>query len=117
MSQVRRKSKELDHYLKSVINKVPNKISSFVNEAKVGDTMIYYTGNWASDVSDNFTEKQSEKIFKNMAKIVASGNVQFVQRKKKPIKIGTWSVYGENPPQSISYYDYIVIRADRPYIG
>ena len=45
-----------------------------------------------------------------MAKIVASGNVQFVQRKKKPIKIGTWSVYGENPPQSISYYDYIVIR-------
>lgn len=108
MSQVRRKSKELDHYLKHIINDVPQKIQHFLEGND--KSMTYYTGNWAEDVSDNFTEKQSEKIFKNMAKIVASGNVQFVQRKKKPIKIGTWSVYGENPPQSISYYDYIVIR-------
>jgi|TARA_Y100000294_G_scaffold3115_1_gene3317 hypothetical protein len=108
MAQVRRKSKELDHYLKHIINDVPQKIQHFLEGND--KSMTYYTGNWAEDVSDNFTEKQSEKIFKNMAKIVASGNVQFVQRKKKPIKIGTWSVYGENPPQSISYYDYIVIR-------
>ena len=108
MSQVRRKSKELDHYLKHIINDVPKKIEHFLEGND--KSMTYYTGNWAEDVSNNFTEKQSEKIFKNMAKIVASGNVQFVQRKKKPIKIGTWSVYGENPPQSISYYDYIVIR-------
>ena len=26
--------------------------------------MTYYTGNWSADVSNNFTEKQSEKIFK-----------------------------------------------------
>tara|TARA_Y100000296_G_scaffold4386_1_gene5717 strand:+ start:555 stop:887 length:333 start_codon:yes stop_codon:yes gene_type:complete len=108
MAQVRRKSKELDHYLKHIINDVPQKIQHFLEGND--KSMTYYTGNWAEDVSDNFTEKQSEKIFKNMAKIVASGNVQFVQRKKKPIKIGTWSAYGENPPQSISYYDYIVIR-------
>ncbi len=108
MAQVRRKSKELDHYLKHIINDVPQKIQHFLEGND--KSMTYYTGNWAEDVSNNFTEKQSEKIFKNMAKIVASGNVQFVQRKKKPIKIGTWSVYGENPPQSISYYDYIVIR-------
>ena len=108
MAQVRRKSKELDHYLKHIINDVPQKIQHFLEGND--KSMTYYTGNWAEDVSDNFTEKQSEKIFKNMAKIVASGNVQFVQRKKKPIKIGTWSVYGETPPQSISYYDYIVIR-------
>ena len=117
MAQVRRKSKELDHYLKAVINKVPQQLNKFIDESKVGDRMIYYTGNWATDVSDNFTEKQSEKIFKNMAKIVASGNGQFVQKKKKPIEIGTWSEYGENLPQSISYYDYYVIRADRPYLG
>ena len=28
----------------------------------------------------------------------------------KNIEIGTWSEYGENPPESISSYDYIVIR-------
>ena len=117
MAQVRRKSKELDHYLKSVINKVPNKINSFIDEARVGDRMIYYTGNWSTDVSNNFTDKQSEKIFKIMAKIVDKGKAQFVQKKRKPIEIGSWSIYGENPPESISYYDYIVIRADRPYLG
>ena len=52
-----------------------------------------------------------------MAKLVDTGGIQFVQRKRKPIEIGTWSEYGENPAQSISYYDYYVIRADRPYLG
>ncbi len=57
------KSKELDHYLKSVISGVPKKLDHFLsgNENK----MTYYTGNWSTDVCNNFTEKQSEKIFKN----------------------------------------------------
>ena len=43
-----RKSKELDHYLKSVINSVPKKLDNFIdsNETK----MTYYTGNWSTDV-------------------------------------------------------------------
>ena len=111
MAQARRKSKELDHYLKSVITGVPKKINDFIDEAKVGQSMIYYTGNWATDVSANFTEKQSERIFRNMARIADSGYLKFFQRKRRNIEIGTWSVYGENPPESISYYDYIVIRS------
>ena len=72
--------------------------------------MTYYTGNWATDVANNFTEKQSEKIFKTMAKLMDNPNIIFTQRKNKNIEIGTWSEYGENPPESISSYDYIVLR-------
>ena len=108
MKQVRKKSKELDHYLKSVISGVPKKLDNFIDSNE--KSMTYYTGNWASDVADNFTEKQSEKIFKIMSKYMSNDNLQFFQRKNKNIEIGTWSEYGENPPESISSYDYIVIR-------
>lgn len=103
-----RKSKELDHYLKSVISSVPKKLEDFIdsNESK----MTYYTGNWSTDVCNNFTEKQSEKIFKTMSKYMNNSNLQFFQKKNKNIEIGTWSEYGENPPETITSYDYIVIR-------
>src|SRR6056300_1682960 len=105
MSQVR-KSKELDHYLKSVISGVPKKLDHFINSNET--KMTYYTGNWATDVLNNFTEKQSEKIFKNMAKYMDKDNVQFFQNKN--IEIGTWSEYGENEPESITSYDYIIVK-------
>ena len=108
MKQARTKSKELDHYLKTVINGVPKKLDHFLNGAET--KMTYYTGNWSTDVANNFTEKQSEKIFKNMSKYIDRGDLQFFQRKNKDIEIGTWSEYGENEPESISSYDYIVIR-------
>ena len=103
-----RKSKELDHYLKSVINSVPKKLDNFIDSTD--NKMTYYTGNWSTDVANNFTEKQSEKIFKTMSKYMDSDNLQFFQKKNKNIEIGTWSEYGENPPESITSYDYIVIR-------
>ena len=108
MAQVRRKSKELDHYLKHIINNVPQKIEHFLNGND--KSMTFYTGNWAEDVANNFTEKQSEKIFKTMAKFTTTGKLQFFQKKNKNIEIGTWSEYGENEPQSISSFDYIIIR-------
>tara|TARA_B100001109_G_C18691654_1_gene393612 strand:+ start:109 stop:438 length:330 start_codon:yes stop_codon:yes gene_type:complete len=103
-----RKSKELDHYLKSVISGVPKKIDNFLESKE--KSITYYTGNWATDVLNNFTEKQSEKIFKTMSKYMDNGDLQFFQRKNKNIEIGTWSEYGENPPETITSYDYIVIR-------
>ena len=54
--------------------------------------------------------KQSEKIFKTMSKYMNNNDLQFFQKKNKNIEIGTWSEYGENAPESISSYDYIVIR-------
>jgi len=108
MAQVRKKSKELDHYLKNVISGVPKKLDNFIDGNE--KTMTYYTGNWASDVADNFTEKQSEKIFKTMSKYISNDNLQFFQKKNKNIDIGTWSEYGVNEPESITSYDYTVIR-------
>ena len=103
-----RKTKELDHYLKAVINKIPNQIDRFIDGER--PQMTYYTGNWATDVLNNYTEKQSEKIFKKMSKYMTNKDLMFVQRKNKNIEIGTWSEYGENPPETISSYDYIIIR-------
>jgi len=103
-----KKSKELDHYLKSIISSVPTKLDHFLNGDE--NKMTYYTGNWATDVLNNFTEKQSEKIFKKMSNYMTKENVQFVQKKNKNIEIGTWSEYGENEPETISSYDYIIIK-------
>ena len=103
-----RKTKELDHYLKAVINKIPNQIDRFIDGEQ--PQMTYYTGNWATDVLNNYTEKQSEKIYKKMSKYMNNKDLMFVQRKNKNIEIGTWSEYGENPPETISSYDYIIIR-------
>ena len=103
-----KKSKELDQYLKSIIDKVPDKLNSF--EESNNSKMTYYTGNWATDVLNNYTEKQSEKIFKKMSKIMDNPNLQFFQKKNKPIEIGTWSEYGEQKPETIYSYEYIVVR-------
>ena len=103
-----RKSKELDHYLKNVISGVPKKLDHFINGSD--KKMTYYTGNWSTDVANNFTEKQSEKIFKTLSKYIDRDDLQFFQKKNKNIEIGTWSEYGENEPESISSYDYIIIK-------
>jgi len=103
----KRKSKELDHYLKHIIDKVPEKIENFINSDE--NKITYYTGNWAKDVVDNYTEKQAEKIFKKMSSF--SDRVLFFQKRNKNIDIGTWSEYGENLPESISSYDYICVRS------
>ena len=103
-----RKTKELDHHLKHIINNVPINLEKF--ETSKDKKITYYTGNWATDVAANFTEKQSEKIFKTMSKYMNNNDLQFFQKKNKNIEIGTWSEYGENEPESISSYDYIVIR-------
>ena len=50
--------------------------------------MTYYTV-ITSDVADNFTEKQSEKIFKTMSKYMSNDNLQFFQRKNKNIEVFT----------------------------
>ena len=73
-----RKTKELDHHLKHIINNVPIKLEQF--ETNSEKKMTYYTGNWSTDVANNFTEKQSEKIFKKMKKIMDNNpNIVFTQ--------------------------------------
>ena len=57
-------SKEIDHYLKSIIKDVPDKLDRFYTSNE--KSMVYYVGNFAEDVLNNFTEKQSEKLFKKI---------------------------------------------------
>ena len=72
-------SKEIDGYLKSLIKDVPDKLDRFYNSNE--KSMVYYVGNFAEDVMNNFTEKQSEKLFKKIR--TYHDNYIFVQRKLK----------------------------------
>jgi|TARA_B100000242_G_C42882212_1_gene409350 hypothetical protein len=104
-----RKTKELDHHLKHIINQVPISLEKFENNKE--KKITYYTGNWATDVMNNFTEKQSEKIFKKMNKIMNNNpNIMFLQKRMKPIKVGSWSEYGEQEPYEITGFEYIAIK-------
>ena len=76
-----RKSKELDHYLKSVINSVPTKLESFMSSED--KKMTYYTGNWATDVLNNYTEKQSEKIECECGASISRSNISRHKKSKK----------------------------------
>ena len=72
-------SKEIDGYLKSLIKDVPDKLDRFYTSNE--KSMVYYVGNFAEDVLNNFTEKQSEKLFKKIR--TYRDNYIFVQRKLK----------------------------------
>lgn len=98
MNKVRKKSKELDHHLKHEINKIPNILNNFLesDERKI----VYYTGQFQKDVLDNFTPKQSEKIFKGISKF--NENVIFVQKKIKSFTCAEGDTWGG--------YDYIAVK-------
>ena len=106
-----RKVKELDPYIKARVGEAMLKLEGLIKPSNLpGTSRVYYTGNWSTDVANNITEKQSEKKINNMSKYIDRPDLQFFQKKNKNIEIGTWSEYGENEPESISSYDYIVIR-------
>ena len=97
----KKKSKQLDHYLRNVIQKVPEQIESFLEGQE--PSMTYYTGSWATDVLNNFTEKQSEKIFARMKKF--QNKCCFIQ-KKLPFKTEYEDDKGDVIP--IQGYEYQV---------
>jgi hypothetical protein len=70
MNKVRKKSKELDRYLKVEISKAITQLIELNKPSNLpGTQRLYYTGNWAKDIYDNYTEKQAEKIFANVEKL------------------------------------------------
>ena len=80
-------SKEIDRWLKAEIEKVPEKLIKF-RDKKLESKMVYYTGNWQTDVMANLTQRQSEKLFGKMQKIRDDGGLLFFQKRMKDIKIG-----------------------------
>ena len=99
-------SKQIDRWLKSEIEAIPERLVKFRDSSKE-NKMTYYTGNWATDVADNLTERQSEKLFKKMSKVRESGGLMFFQKKMDPIKVGA-NDYDD--AEIITGYKYIVIK-------
>ena len=99
-------SKQIDRWLKSEIEKVPERIIRFRDTSKE-KKMTYYTGNWSKDVQDNMTERQSERLFKKMNKIHEGKGLAFFQKRMKDIKIGA-NDYDE--AETITGFQYIVIK-------
>ena len=65
-----RKVKELDPYIKARVGEAMLKLEGLIKTSNLpGTGRLYYTGNWAKDVYDNFTEKQAETIFKKVEKL------------------------------------------------
>tara|TARA_S200000501_G_scaffold199582_1_gene187822 strand:+ start:273 stop:590 length:318 start_codon:yes stop_codon:yes gene_type:complete len=102
-------SKEIDRWLKSEIEKVPEKLIKF-RDNKLESKMVYYTGNWQIDVMANLTQRQSEKLFGKMQKITDAGGLAFFQKRMKDIKIGA-NDYDD--AEVITGFQYIVMRTGR----
>ena len=61
--------KELDPYLRARIGEARTILENLIKPSnRSGTSRVYYLGNFRKDVLDNFTEKQSTKIFAIMDK-------------------------------------------------
>ena len=66
MPQVRKKSKEIDHYVKQHVGEALLQLRELSKPSnRSGISRVYYTGNWVNDIYNNYTEKQAQKIFDN----------------------------------------------------
>jgi len=101
-------SKQIDRWLKSEIEAIPERLIKF-RETSKENKMTYYTGNWSKDVQDNLTERQSEKLFKKMFKIQDTPGLAFFQKKMSPIKVGA-NDYDE--AETITGFQYIVMKTN-----
>ena len=90
-----RSGKELDPYLRARIGEARLQLEQLIKPSNPsGTSRVYYVGNFQKDVLDNFTEKQSTKIFKAMAKL--HEHVQLFQKKVPSFKDADgveWSGY------------------------
>jgi len=95
-------SKELDKHLKEVIKKVPETIQNFLDDTTSETELTYYVGNWQEDVLNNFTTKQSDKIFAEMR--LFQDKVHFFQRKMN----FEYEMIKNRKVETVGSYEYIV---------
>ena len=80
-----RKVKELDPYIKSRVGEALIQLTELTKQSNnTGTSRLYYTGNWAKDIYDNYTEKQAETIFKKVEKL--KPHLTFFQSKLESFK-------------------------------
>jgi len=99
MPQVRKKSKEIDHYVKQHVGEALLQLRELSKPSnRSGVSKVYYTGNWVNDIYNNYTEKQAQKIFDNANQY--RDKLDFFQVKLKD----TYEDYNEKTLQA---YDYV----------
>ena len=80
-----RKVKELDPYIKSRVGEALIQLGELLKPSnRPGTSRLYYTGNWAKDIFDDYTEKQAETIFKKVEKL--KPHLTFYQSKLESFK-------------------------------
>ena len=77
---MRRKVKELDPYIKARVGEAIIQLTELTKPSNLSGTgKLYYLGNWAKDIYDNYTLKQAETIFAKVEKL--KENLTFYQVK------------------------------------
>ena len=80
-----RKVKELDPYIKARVGEALIKLGELIKPSNLsGTSKLYYTGQWAKDVYDNFTNKQAAVIFSQVRKL--EPDLTFYQSKLETFK-------------------------------
>jgi len=98
MPEVRRRSKEIDHFVKQNIGEALIQLRELVKPSnKSGTSRVYYTGNWVNDIYNNYTDKQAQKIFNSARQYM--DRLDFVQVKLRD----TYEDYNEKTLQAYEY--------------
>lgn len=98
MPEVRKKSKEIDHYVKQHVGEALLQLRELSKPSnRSGVSRVYYTGNWVNDIYNNYTEKQAQKIFDNARQY--SNKLDFFQKKLPE----TYEDYNEKTLQAYEY--------------
>ena len=98
MEKVRKKSKEIDHYFTQHVGEALLQLRELSKPSnRSGVSRVYYTGNWVNDIYNNYTEKQAQKIFDNVAQY--RDKLDFFQVKLNE----TYEDYNEKTLQAYEY--------------
>lgn len=109
MKKEKKLKKFKDAFLKPIILESLDTLEQVVSTRKPGEKTIYYSGNFQEDVLNNFSQKQSKKIFKQMQHYQSMNDLTFVQKKVKVVDNFDNVEIDENKEPRY-YYDYTVIK-------
>ena len=96
-----------DEYLKPIILNAVKKVEEFAWFKNKGEKEVYYEGHFQEDVLNNFSQRESEKIFSTMSKYLNDNRLLFLQKKVKVVVKETELTELQSPK---NYYEYIVSK-------
>jgi hypothetical protein len=108
MNEVKTK-KFKDPYLKPLVLEAVKKVEEFAWFKNKGEKAIYYEGHFQEDVLNNFSVKESERIFNTMSKYLNDNRLLFLQKKVK-VKYLEKTESGMLTDASQYHYEYIISK-------